>query len=165
MRFNSGGKFKIMQITDIQEIPDVSPDTIKLINAALEEEKPDLVVLTGDQIKGYGVSYKGKGDALIESVAETVGKLLKPVTDRHIPFAVTFGNHDRQVGISNKDQFEKIYKALPGCVGEQAEGIDGGEHIIYRSCPPTANVLRLISIFSTAELTQRAADTSRLTRR
>lgn len=126
MRFNSEGKFKIMQITDIQEIPDVSPDTIKLINAALEEEKPDLVVLTGDQIKGYGVSYKGKGDALIESVAETVGKLLKPVTDRHIPFAVTFGNHDRQVGISNKDQFEKIYKALPGCVGEQAEGIDGG---------------------------------------
>ena len=79
MRFNSDGKFKIMQITDIQEIPDVSPDTIKLINAALEEEKPDLVVLTGDQIKGYGVSYKGKGDALIESVAETVGKLLKPV--------------------------------------------------------------------------------------
>lgn len=126
MRFNSGGKFKIMQITDIQEIPDVSPDTIKLINAALEEEKPDLVVLTGDQIKGYGVSYKGKGDALIGSVAETVGKLLKPVTDRHIPFAVTFGNHDRQVGISNKDQFEKIYKASPGCVGEQAEGIDGG---------------------------------------
>ena len=126
MRFNSDGKFKIMQITDIQEIPDVSPDTIKLINAALEEEKPDLVVLTGDQIKGYGVSYKGKGDALIESVAETVGKLLKPVTDRHIPFAVTFGNHDRQVGISNKDQFEKIYKALPGCVCEQAEGIDGG---------------------------------------
>lgn len=126
MRFNSGGKIKIMQITDIQEIPDVSPDTIKLINAALEEEKPDLVVLTGDQIKGYGVSYKGKGDALIGSVAETVGKLLKPVTDRHIPFAVTFGNHDRQVGISNKDQFEKIYKASPGCVGEQAEGIDGG---------------------------------------
>lgn len=62
MRFNSDGKFKIMQITDIQEIPDVSPDTIKLINAALEEEKPDLVVLTGDQIKGYGVSYKGKGE-------------------------------------------------------------------------------------------------------
>jgi len=66
MRFNSGGKFKIMQITDIQEIPDVSPDTIKLINAALEEEKPDLVVLTGDQIKGYGVSYKGEFEALSE---------------------------------------------------------------------------------------------------
>lgn len=56
MRFNSDGKFKIMQITDIQEIPKVSPDTLKLINAALESEKPDLAVFTGDQIKGYGVS-------------------------------------------------------------------------------------------------------------
>ncbi len=34
MRFNSDEKFKIMQITDIQEIPKVSPDTLKLINAA-----------------------------------------------------------------------------------------------------------------------------------
>lgn len=126
MRFNSDGKFKIMQITDIQEIPKVSPDTLKLINAALESEKPDLAVFTGDQIKGYGVSYKGRGDELTENVAETVRTLLKPVTDRHIPFAVTFGNHDRQVGISNEEQFEKIYKALPGCIGEQADGIDGG---------------------------------------
>ena len=61
MHFNSDGKFKIMQITDIQEIPKVSPDTLKLINAALESEKPDLAVFTGDQIKGYGVSYKGRG--------------------------------------------------------------------------------------------------------
>lgn len=126
MRFNSDGKFKIMQITDIQEIPKVSPDTLKLINAALESEKPDLAVFTGDQIKGYGVSYKGRGNELTENVAETVRTLLKPVTDRHIPFAVTFGNHDRQVGISNEEQFEKIYKALPGCIGEQVEGIDGG---------------------------------------
>ena len=51
MRFNSDGKFKIMQITDIQEIPKVSPDTLKLINAALESEKPDLAVFTGDQIR------------------------------------------------------------------------------------------------------------------
>lgn len=58
MRFNSDGKFKIMQITDIQEIPKVSPDTLKLINAALESEKPDLAVFTGDQIKGYGVRIR-----------------------------------------------------------------------------------------------------------
>ena len=46
MRFNSDGKIKIMQITDIQEIPDVSPDTIKLINAALEEETVSYTHLT-----------------------------------------------------------------------------------------------------------------------
>lgn len=35
MRFNKNGKFKIMQITDIQEILSVSPDTVKLLNAAI----------------------------------------------------------------------------------------------------------------------------------
>ena len=44
-----------MQITDIQEIPAVSPDTTALLEAAIEAENPDLVVYTGDQIKGYGV--------------------------------------------------------------------------------------------------------------
>ena len=126
MKFNKNGKFKIMQITDIQEVYKVSPDTEKLLEAAVEQEKPDLVVYTGDQIKGYGVTYKGMGKELVNNVAATIQKLLKPVADRNIPFAVTFGNHDRQVGISNKDQFEQIYKKLPNCIGEQAEGIDGG---------------------------------------
>lgn len=126
MEFKKDKKFKIMQITDMQEIPAVSPDTTALIEAAVEAEKPDLVVYTGDQIKGYGVTYKGKGKELESAVAATIKKLLEPVTKRNIPFAVTFGNHDRQVGISNKDQFEHIYKSLPNCIGEQAEGIDGG---------------------------------------
>ena len=126
MKFNKGKKFKIMQITDIQEIPAVSPDTIALLEAAIETEKPDLVVYTGDQIKGYGITYRGKGKELENAVAATIKKLLEPVTKRGIPFAVTFGNHDRQVGISNKDQFEHIYKSLPNCIGEQAKGIDGG---------------------------------------
>lgn len=126
MKFNSDGKFKIMQITDMQEIPAISADTLNLLEAAVEAEKPDLVVYTGDQIKGYGVTYKGKGKELERAVAKTINTLLEPVTKRNIPFAVTFGNHDRQVGISNADQFKDIYKALPNCIGEQAEGIDGG---------------------------------------
>lgn len=126
MRFNENGKFKIMQITDMQEVCAVSPDTVKLLESAISAENPDLVVYTGDQIKGYGITYKGLGDELIHNVSMTIEKLLKPVVDRNIPFAVTFGNHDRQVGISNKDQFEKIYKKFPSCVGVQAEGIEGG---------------------------------------
>lgn len=60
MKFNKNGKFKIMQITDIQEIYNVTPDTLKLLENAVEKEKPDLVIYTGDQIKGYGVTYKGQ---------------------------------------------------------------------------------------------------------
>ncbi len=126
MRFNKDKTFKIMQITDIQEIPNISPDTLSLLEAAVKEEMPDLVVYTGDQIKGYGVSYKGKGKELERAVGKTIARLLEPVTKRNIPFAVTFGNHDPQVGISNRAQFENIYKALPNCIGVQADGIDGG---------------------------------------
>ena len=86
-----------MQITDMQEIPAISKDTIALMERAVLEEQPDLVVYTGDQIKGYGVTYKGKGEELEREVAQTIGKLLEPVTKRGIPFAVTFGNHDCQV--------------------------------------------------------------------
>lgn len=130
MRFQKDGTFKIMQITDMQEIPAVSPDTLALLEAAVEAEKPDLVVYTGDQIKGYGVTYKGKGTALENAVKETIAKLLEPVTKRNIPFAVTFGNHDRQVGISNADQFAHIYKSFPNCIGTLTEGVEGGTYNI-----------------------------------
>lgn len=52
MRFREDGTFKIMQITDMQEIPAISKDTIALMERAVLEEQPDLVVYTGDQING-----------------------------------------------------------------------------------------------------------------
>ena len=52
------GKFKIMQIADVQEDCPVNLDTIRLIEAAVEKEKPDLVVFTGDQIQAYSPCYR-----------------------------------------------------------------------------------------------------------
>lgn len=126
LKYNKNKKFKIMQITDIQEVPKISPDTKKLLNAVIEQEKPDLVVLTGDQIKGYGASYKVKGRDTVQALKETLEALLKPVTDAGIPYAVTFGNHDRQVGISNTEQFNRIYKGIGNCIGELSGGVDLG---------------------------------------
>ena len=104
------GKFRIMQIADTQEIPAVSPDTIKLIAAALDSEKPDLVVFTGDQIKGYSSFFFGeKGKKKVES---TIKALLKPIEERNIPFTMTFGNHDGEAALKNSEQFE-IYKQSP----------------------------------------------------
>ena len=37
MRMNKDGLFKIMQITDMQEIPKVSSDTMALLDAAIED--------------------------------------------------------------------------------------------------------------------------------
>ena len=102
LRFNSDHKFKIMQIADTQEIPAVSPDTLSLINNALDREKTDLVIFTGDQIKGYSKKLK-KDPAIMES---TIDILVEPIAKRNIPFMVTYGNHDAQCGVDNRGQYK-----------------------------------------------------------
>lgn len=120
MRLNfNNGKFRILMIADTQEGKKVSSDTINLIHAALDRAEPDMVVYSGDQIWGKR-SFKGNKS----EVKRVLTELTKPVTDRNIPFAICFGNHDRQVGLTNSEQFE-IYKTLRGFVGESAPDIDG----------------------------------------
>lgn len=119
------GKFRILMIADTQEGKNVSSDTLKLINASLDESKPDLVVYSGDQIWGKH-SFKGNKD----EVKRVLSELTKPVAQRGIPFAVCFGNHDRQVGVSNEEQFE-IYKSLDGFIGETTPDIDGVGNYCY----------------------------------
>ncbi len=106
------GKFKIMQITDTQEVFKVNPDTVKLISLALDKEQPDFVVFTGDQIKGYSASFKGDTKRKITS---TLGEIFSPVIERGIPFTATFGNHDNNCSIENSEQME-IYKTFPGFI-------------------------------------------------
>ena len=101
-----------MQITDTQEIHCVNPDTVKLISLALDREKPDLVVFTGDQIKGYSATFKGNTR---QKITETLSEIFRPVIERKIPFTATFGNHDMDCGIKNNVQAE-IYKSFPGFV-------------------------------------------------
>jgi metallophosphoesterase superfamily enzyme len=63
-------------------------DTTAWLNAALDAEKPDLVVFSGDQLNGQGSSY--------ESLS-VLSKFSKPVIDRKIPWAAVFGNHDSEM--------------------------------------------------------------------
>lgn len=117
--------FKILQIADTQEGARVSPDTLDLINAALDRAEPDLVVYSGDQIWGKK-NFNGNRD----KVKEVLSALTAPARDRDIPFTICFGNHDRQVGLTNEEQFE-IYKELDHFIGENVEGIDGcGNHAL-----------------------------------
>ena len=113
-----------MQIADTQEIPAVSPDTIKLISAALDAENPDLVIFTGDQIKGYSSFFRGSKGA--ENIEKTIKALIAPLEKRGIPFTATFGNHDGQGALCNSEQFE-IYKKSPMFVYSEpaSDGDDG----------------------------------------
>ncbi|MFT8788790.1 MAG: serine/threonine protein phosphatase [Bifidobacterium psychraerophilum] len=57
LQFHNSGKFRVLQLSDIQDGPKVSPDTISLIAAACDASRPDLVVFSGDQIAGYDAAY------------------------------------------------------------------------------------------------------------
>ena len=112
LRFRNGN-FRIMQIADTQEASIVSADTLRLLNAAIEKEKPDLVVFTGDQLKGYSASFKGEKNK--DAVINAIRTLLRPLENNSVPFAVTFGNHDGEAFLCNREQFE-VYKSSPCCV-------------------------------------------------
>ena len=120
LKFNGSGSFTIMQITDVHGIYKPTPDTDKLLNAVLDKVKPDLVVFTGDQIKGYGLSYM-TGDRL-EKVKKAIANIAEPVNSRKIPFIATFGNHDPQVGIPLDKQLE-IFKSYEYYVPSETEYI------------------------------------------
>ncbi len=57
LKFRKDGTFRVLQLADVQDGPEVSRDAIDLIEAAVAQADPDLVVLTGDQIRGYDPAY------------------------------------------------------------------------------------------------------------
>ena len=78
LRFNSDGTFRVLQMADIQDGPDVREDTIRLIDAAIKASRPDLIVLTGDQIRGYDPAYI---DTFLRRRGERPGTHVRAVTE------------------------------------------------------------------------------------
>lgn len=69
----------------------------------LDIEKPDLVVFSGDQLNGQGTAWDGKS---------VLAKFARAVTDRKIPWAAVFGNHDEDDGLRKELQIN-LLKSLP----------------------------------------------------
>ena len=118
LKFNANGKFKIVQFTDVHYIyndprSDVS---IERINEVLDAEKPDLVIFTGDVIYG-------------KPAEEGIRTVLNLVSKREIPFAVTFGNHDNEQGLTREELF-KIIQSIPHNLTTTTEGISGVTNFI-----------------------------------
>lgn len=57
LQFHHSGKFRVLQLADIQDGPSISPDTVSLIAAACDAARPDLVIFSGNQIAGYDAAY------------------------------------------------------------------------------------------------------------
>ncbi|PLS27796.1 metallophosphoesterase family protein [Bifidobacterium parmae] len=78
LRFRKNGTFRVLQMADIQDKPEVDKDTIRLIEEAIHVADPDLVVFTGDQIRGYDPAYI---DTFLRRRGEHPGARVRLITE------------------------------------------------------------------------------------
>ena len=112
IRFKDG-KLKVMQISDLQDTKNTSVDTLRFVDDAIAEVKPDLIIITGDQLDVVGMW--GKGEKAEKNVAVAIRRLFSAIEKHNVPYVLTFGNHDRETGVSNEFQ-AKVYASLENCI-------------------------------------------------
>lgn len=111
LRFQNGS-FRVMLVGDPHcEATDDTPraaavikDYLALQYAALEQAKPDLVVLMGDNASGDTP----------EEIKKTLLRITRPYVDLGVPFTFILGNHDLQYANSSLEALYVIYRELPG---------------------------------------------------
>ncbi|RMZ72260.1 calcineurin-like phosphoesterase [Pyrenophora seminiperda CCB06] len=124
-KIRKDGKFKIMQISDLHLSTglgrcrdaepkgangghcDADPRTLEFVERLLDDEKPDFVVLSGDQVNGDTAP----------DVQSALFKMVDPLAERKIPYAAIFGNHDDEGTLSRHAQMD-LYDSLPFSVSE-----------------------------------------------
>ncbi len=121
LRANHDGKFKIVQISDTHMVTgpgvckdasdaegrpltdsEADPLTVDFLENVLEAERPDLVILTGDPLH----------HDILDSQS-TLFKVVSPMMDRSIRFAVVFGNHDDEGAHALSRKRDLSYSARP----------------------------------------------------
>ena len=93
LKFNADGKFKILQLTDVHyNKTDAAIAALQILDNVISDEKPDLVVLTGDIISA-------------PPAKENLLTVLNRISKHNIPFVYEFGNHDWEQGLSNRELY------------------------------------------------------------
>lgn len=115
--FSADYPLRILIVADPQDIDTPQPAMLSLMNASLDAAKPDLVVFLGDMI--HGRDLRGE-----DRVRKSIDAVVSPVVERGVPFALVFGNHDEECGISKEEQL-KMYQSYPGCLAVDGEDLPG----------------------------------------
>ncbi len=124
LKFRSDGTFTIVQFTDLHWTDGGRKDTLTraLMERILEEERPDLVVLTGDVIDSLRCADPVRAYREALSVAIRSG----------IPWAAIFGNHDSE-GTVSREQLMNVQLELEGTIAEPGpDDISGVGNFVAR---------------------------------
>lgn len=111
LKFNKDGSFKIMQIADIQDVVLFRPLTRMFITDLLDKEKPDLVVLTGDNIA------PGSGQLISWLIKKNIDNFMKIFENKKVPVAIVYGNHDADRNCLTKEEQWEIYEKYDCFIG------------------------------------------------
>ena len=117
------GAFKIAFITDIQDVYPLNATTKAFIFEVLRREKPDLVVLGGDNcVAEYTDLPEGKKENLTDEEKEVLTEKVKNLAIKELCdifvgqktyFTLVFGNHDHEQGMDDDHQL-KLYQKYGG---------------------------------------------------
>lgn len=111
------GKFRILVLSDTQDDHHPAPDMLNLVEQAIKETSPDLIVFTGDLVEDSRTGDLGKDDepfregVLVdgdhEKSLENTKAAAKAVLDifekSGVPFAIVQGNNDYNVTVTNEE--------------------------------------------------------------
>ncbi len=115
--FNKEGKIKILMFSDIQERAKFDSQTLKNINTMLDNVKPDMVILGGDQCMGPDVQSQEEFVVFLDQLAE-------PLESRKIPWMHIFGNHDYDLNFNPYIQ-QSLYERFDYCISKHTSDISG----------------------------------------
>ncbi|RLD36372.1 MAG: phosphohydrolase [Bacteroidetes bacterium] len=104
LEFNRKGEFKIVQFTDthIDLESNSNLSVYETIKKVIEIEKPDFVILTGDNVTQ-------------NNPQEAYQRFSEIFKEANVPWAAVFGNHDSQHNFSRVELAEFLHK-LPFCM-------------------------------------------------
>ncbi|KAI0315885.1 Metallo-dependent phosphatase [Amylostereum chailletii] len=155
LHFSRDGRFKIMQVADLHftttagkcRDPDTPCEggaynmTQSLLSRALDLEKPDLVIFTGDQLNGQKTVLDAKS---------VLAKFAAEVVARGIPWAAVFGNHDDEdqwVGANRREQV-RLMQGLPySLVQPGPEDIHGVGNYVLKVWSADASKTHLLTLY------------------
>ncbi len=118
------GKFTILQVSDPQDLQRVRKAMMQMLNKAYDRVKPDLVVLTGDNVLGnhfrdedpWTPLFVKDKESEYKALKNAIKKLVTPIEERGIPFCMIYGNHDDMNEIT-KDEHADIYRSYAHFTG------------------------------------------------
>lgn len=122
LQVHEDGSFKICMFNDLQDKRNPNANTMAMVEAILDSEQPDLVVIAGDSISDTYFT------ASADDIDATIKALMKPIADRNIPYLFTFGNHDHDAAdaLDLEGQIAS-YKSYASCIIPD-DGCDPGTY-------------------------------------